>query len=147
MKKLIPPFLFLLSTITMILLHLLAPFYVIFPYPLNLLGVFILLAGLAIGFSVMKQFRQVNTEIHTFKKPRKLVTQGLFRYSRNPIYLGFVVCLTGIWLWLGSASPGLVVLVFVMVTNFWYIRYEEKNMEQTFGDDYLLYKKSVRRWL
>jgi protein-S-isoprenylcysteine O-methyltransferase Ste14 len=89
----------------------------------------------------------MSTEIHTFKKPRQLVTHGLFRHSRNPIYVGFVCILWGLSMLLGSLSTFIVVLAFVIITDRWYIPFEEKNMEEVFDKAYKQYKKEVRRWL
>ena len=75
------------------------------------------------------------------------MTSGLFAYSRNPIYLGFTIALIGVAIVLGNlfALDGL--LAFIFATNFWYIPFEEVAMENQFREDYLAYKKKVRRWL
>ncbi|MDF3029106.1 MAG: Isoprenylcysteine carboxyl methyltransferase family protein [Fluviicola sp.] len=89
-----------------------------------------------------------NTEIHTFKTPQKLVTHGLFKYSRNPIYLGFVIALFGVWILLsGNLFSLFGVMFFFLIANFGYIPYEEKQMETIFGQEYLAYKNKVRRWI
>ena len=97
--------------------------------------------------SIGKRFRKVKTQIHTFKKPKKLVTDGLFQYSRNPIYLGFTMALLGIAFLLGSLTALIPVLFFFLVANFWYIPFEEKNMQMVFGQSYSFYSRKVRRWL
>jgi protein-S-isoprenylcysteine O-methyltransferase Ste14 len=102
---------------------------------------------LVIARTISRSFSKVDTEIHTFKKPRQLVTNGLFKYSRNPIYLSFVVILIGLNILLGSITPWGVVLIFVLVTNYWYIPVEEKNMQEEFGQEYADYKRKVRRWI
>ena len=97
--------------------------------------------------SIGKRFRSVKTEIHTFKKPKKLITDGLFQYTRNPIYLGFTIALLGIAILLGRATTFIPALAFFLITNFWYIPFEEKNMVAIFGQDYLFYKRKIRRWI
>ena len=97
--------------------------------------------------SIGKRFRKAKTQIHTFKVPKKLVTTGLFQYSRNPIYLGFTIVLLGIALLYGSLSTLIPVLLFFLIANFWYIPFEEKNMKKVFGQSYLFYRRRVRRWL
>jgi len=94
-----------------------------------------------------KYFRKMKTQIHTFKKPKKLITNGLFQYTRNPIYLGFSLFLLGIAILLGSVSSFIPVIGFFLVANFWYIPFEEKNMKMVFGQSYLFYCRGVRRWL
>ena len=92
-------------------------------------------------------FRRAGTEIHTFRMPRVLVTDGLFRHSRNPMYLGFLLVLAGLALVLGAAVPLLVVAAFALVVDRWYIRHEERALREAFGDAYDDYCGRVRRWL
>jgi len=96
---------------------------------------------------VRKLFDKTDTEIHTFKRPRKLVTSGLFKISRNPIYLGFTISLLGVWVLLGTILPIVGCLIFIIVTNKYYIPYEENAMEKIFGTAYIDYKSKVRRWI
>ncbi|WOF75213.1 isoprenylcysteine carboxylmethyltransferase family protein [Parvibaculaceae bacterium PLY_AMNH_Bact1] len=145
MQKIIPPILVAICILTMVALHIIVPITPAFDQPM-LAGV-IGLAGLFFILSSARLFSRVDTEIHTFHKPRKLVTSGLFRFSRNPIYLGFVLLLLGVAIGLGSLAPFLMVAVFFVVANLWYIPFEEKNMEDMFGTDYLEYKKRTRRWI
>lgn len=147
MQKIIPPFLLLISALVMTILHFIVPYQVAIFTPINYLGIFLIILGLTIAKKVGTTFSKIDTEIHTFKKPRQLVTSGLFQYSRNPIYLGFVIALIGLNIVLGSLTPFIVVLIFIFLTNFWYIPFEEKNMHKQFGQDYENYKKNVRRWI
>ena len=147
MKIIIPPFLFLFCVIAMVYLSYFYPIQHWIKFPLNLIGILFLGIGFFMVTTIGKRFRRVKTEIHTFKKPKKLVTNGLFQYTRNPIYLGFTMALLGIAILLGSATAFIPVLVFFLITNFWYIPFEEKNMVAIFGQDYLFYKRKVRRWI
>lgn len=63
------------------------------------------------------------------------------------MYLGFLVVLIGVWALLGSATPLIPLIGFSLLTNYWYIALEERAMERKFGDEYLSYKRRVRRWL
>ena len=119
----------------------------IVPAPFNYIGIALILLGLAMTVGVRKRFSQADTEIHTFKKPQELVTDGLFGISRNPIYLGFTVSLIGVWILLGTLLPIAGCIIFILVTNYWYIPYEERTMEQTFGNEYKVYQSKVRRWI
>ena len=100
-----------------------------------------------ITIHVRKRFDKINTEIHTFKKPRRLVTDGVFKISRNPIYLGFAISLLGVWILLGSLLPIVGCLLFILVANYWYIPFEERAMKETFGAKYENYTSTVRRWI
>jgi len=147
MKKLIPPVFLVLSAVTMVALHFTFPISTLIFFPFNLLGLIPILLGLNFAEKASTQFSEVDTEIHTFRNPRQLVTQGLFRYSRNPIYLGFLLVLLGLTILLGSASPFLPVIAFFGAAQFWYIPFEERKMKKQFGQAYDDYKKAVRRWL
>lgn len=147
MQKLIPPFLFLLSVFIMIGLDFFYPNQQFVLPPFTYLGIPLALIGLSLTIWVRKLFEQKNTEIHTFKTPRTLVRGGPFKFSRNPIYLGFIIALLGVGLFLGNIISLLTALVFFLITNFWYIPFEEKLMEQIFKNEYLDYKSRVRRWL
>lgn len=145
--KLIPPYLLLIAVCTMVLLHYLFPLIIFAIAPYHLLGLVLIFAGLLMARQVAKMFEKAQTEIHTFRRPRHLVTKGLFRYSRNPIYLGFATSLLGLSILLSSLVAFIVVLLFVWITDVWYIRYEEQVMIEDFRDDYIRYKSKVRRWL
>lgn len=147
MQKLIPPFLVIALGIVMIALHFLWPVRILVPQPFNFLGVLLIISGLALAKSVRNLFEKTVTEIHTFKQPGKLVTAGPFRYTRNPIYLGFAIVLAGLSIVLGSLMPIAGVLLFIIIADRWYIAFEEQNMERTFADEYRKYKRKVRRWV
>ncbi len=147
MKMLIPPVLFLLCALLMIGLDIFFPVVILIVNPLKFLfGIILFVFGLSMTIIVRKQFDKIQTEIHTFKLPEKLVTDGLFKVSRNPIYLGFTISLIGIWIFLGTLSPFTSVFFFVLSTAFWYIPHEEKTLETIFGVAYKDYKSKVRRW-
>lgn len=144
---LLPPIVLVISAAAMLLLHRSWPLAVLLPTPWNAAGVPLLVAGLAVSGWHARLFRRVGTEINTFREPGRLVRDGLFRVSRNPMYLGFAAALAGVALALGSASPWAAWLGFVVLTDRWYIRVEEAAMQARFGDQYAAYRREVRRWL
>jgi len=131
----------------MMLLHACAPGPHWLPAWLRWPGLALLVAGLGIAAWHARLFRRVGTNIHTFRAPQVLVTGGLFRHSRNPMYLGFVLALAGLALVLGAVTPALVAVAYAVVVDRWYIRFEEEAMARTFGEDYRRYRTRVRRWL
>jgi protein-S-isoprenylcysteine O-methyltransferase Ste14 len=147
MKKLLPPLLFLLCLIIMATAHGWLPVTTFIPYPYNLAGIAPLLAGLGIASWGSRKFARVGTNIKTFDEPDKLVTDGLFKYSRNPMYLGFVLALAGAAILLGSLPPFFVSLAFLVVADRWYIAFEETAMARKFGGEYEVYKQKTRRWI
>lgn len=147
MKKLLPPRLFFISIVLMVGLNWLYPVYDLISFPLNLIGILPLVTGLAFSISGSRKFLKVGTNIKTFNEPGKLVKDGLFKYSRNPMYLGFVLALSGISLILETVSSFIILAAFILITDKWYIAYEEKMMTKKFGFDYEEYKSVTRRWI
>ncbi|MDF1847504.1 MAG: isoprenylcysteine carboxylmethyltransferase family protein [Parvibaculaceae bacterium] len=145
MQKLLPPALVAICILVMIVLHVLLPLGVLMDRPL-LAGI-VAIVGAGFTLSGARLFSRIGTNIKTFNKPDHLVTSGLFRFTRNPMYLGFLVLLLGIAIGLGTATPFIVVITFFVITNLWYIPFEERKMEETFGADYLAYKARTRRWI
>ncbi|WP_114010711.1 methyltransferase family protein [Cohaesibacter intestini] len=104
-------------------------------------------AGLLIALVGKIQFHRNDSEIHPFRTPRNLVTGGLFRISRNPMYLGFLLHLTGIALLVNLWPALLAPLAFFAAANLWYIPHEEQAAIDSFGEAYITYCNNVRRWL
>jgi protein-S-isoprenylcysteine O-methyltransferase Ste14 len=146
-RQLISPVLAMICLAIMFLLGWLWPAMPILPFPFNLAGFFIGGTGLAICFAAQQQFKKVGTTLYPFNKPEKLVTDGLFRYTRNPMYLGLTVFLAGAWLFLGNLSPLGVVLAFLLIADHWYIAYEERQLAAVFGTAYSAYQARTPRWI
>lgn len=147
-QQLLPPRLFQFGLVLMVALD------VVFgPRPLAaqglelFVGIALALIGVALTIGAAGQFSRRKTNINTFLKPDHLVIDGLFQYSRNPIYLGFACVLMGVALALDNFVGMAIAVAFVIIADRWYIRFEEKVMAETFGDAYAAYRKSTRRWL
>lgn len=145
--KLLPPILFLFCCFLMFFLTVSIPQLAFLPTPFNYFGFVLFFVGLTMVRKGQLIFKTVKTEINTFSPPNRLVTYGPFRYSRNPIYMGFTLALLGWAVVLGNLAALDGVLLFFLAAHFWYIPFEEKAMEKEFGTDYIAYKKQVRRWL
>lgn len=81
------------------------------------------------------------------EKAEKLVVRGLYKLSRNPMYLGMAAIIVGIVLLLAEAANFGFAALFVILMNVLQIGPEEAALERKFGKDYLDYKKRVRRWI
>jgi protein-S-isoprenylcysteine O-methyltransferase Ste14 len=123
------------------------PGMVLIRSPLTFLGMVPLVSGFGIMIVGWSQFRASGANINTFAQPNRLVTGGIFRFSRNPMYLGFALILAGAWVFLGGLSPILGVLLFVAITERWYIAFEEQAMRDRFGLAYESYQHKTRRWI
>lgn len=94
-------------------------------------------------------FRSAGTTVDPRRpdKASRLVVRGVYRYSRNPMYLG-LLCLLGAWaIYLSNLLTFAVLPLFVLAMNRLQIRPEEAAMAAQFGDEYRAYKDSVRRWI
>jgi protein-S-isoprenylcysteine O-methyltransferase Ste14 len=146
-RKIIPPIYLLVTLAAMVTLHFTLPIVRLIQAPYSLVGWLLVLAGLAIAMIASNAFRRAGTPVVPFEPSTVLVTDGLFRYTRNPMYLGLVILLLGIAIALGTLSAFLPIPVFVWIIQKWFIEGEERFLEEIFGEDYLAYRRRVRRWL
>lgn len=147
MQRLLPPLLLILTWAAMILLAIVWPLGEPFPAVLRVVGGVLAILGLFLTAKGAHVFRDVGTNIMTFDKPDKLVTTGLFAWSRNPMYLGFAFFALGGAGALGAVSSLVIAIIFSIILDRWYVRFEENVMRQTFGAEYDSYCRQVRRWL
>jgi protein-S-isoprenylcysteine O-methyltransferase Ste14 len=113
----------------------------------TIFGALMILTGLTVIVTVSRIFKKVDTRIEPWKPTSKIVSEGVFAYSRNPIYAAFCLASIGIGLVVGSLW---VLMSFVPTAFTIYlvaIKKEEAYLENKFGNEYLAYKDSVRRWL
>lgn len=114
--------------------------------PLTYPGALLILVGAASVLWSAGLFRRQQTTRNPYGEASVLTTQGLYRFSRNPMYLGMLLSLLGLALLLGDALDFAGPLVFGWLTTR-QIRKEEAALERIFGADYRDYKARVRRWL
>ncbi|MBD3348989.1 MAG: DUF1295 domain-containing protein [Candidatus Eisenbacteria bacterium] len=113
----------------------------------RLLGLPVAVVGLSLAVRADALFKRVGTEIKPFRESALVVTEDLYRLSRHPMYLGFMLLLLGVALLAGTLFPLLVVVVMLWLFMVRFVLPEERHMEQQFGDEYLEYKSRVRMWL
>jgi len=108
-----------------------------------------LAAGVGLMAAAVASFVTANTTINPLKPSRasRLVTSGVFRLSRNPIYLGDLLALVAIAVWLGQAANIALLAGFVWYIDRFQIRPEERALSTLFGAEYAAYCARVRRWL
>lgn len=148
MKWLLPPVLLAILAVAMVALARAWPEAALLPVPLNYwIGIPLVLAGLGLSVAGSRRFRRAGTNIHTFRRPDVLVEDGVFSFSRNPMYLGFAVALLGFAIKLNAPTNLALAALFVVVADLWYIRFEERMAAQTFGAAYDAYRRRTRRWI
>ena len=102
----------------------------------------LLLDGMAAGL-----FRRRGTAVQPWKPSTALVIEGPYRFSRNPIYLGFAVTYVGLAIAMDSWVALLLLLPCLVVVDRFVIQREERYLAAKFGADYDAYRGRVRRWL
>ena len=120
------------------------------PHALRIsLAVTVSLIGLAFGLAGMLTFRLAKTTInpHNPKKTTSLVCSGVYRITRNPMYVGLLFTLLAWAVFLSSLWCLLGIVAFVLYIGRFQIAPEERVLEAIFGSEFLDYKARVRRWL
>lgn len=105
--------------------------------------------GILIALLGVREFRKATTTVDP-RHPEKasaLVCKGVYRYTRNPMYLGMLLCLAGLFVHLRSLPTGLLLPCFVLYMNRYQIAAEERAIHVRFGDSYADYRTRVRRWI
>jgi protein-S-isoprenylcysteine O-methyltransferase Ste14 len=102
--------------------------------------------GFAVAVAAV-QFIRAGTHLEPYKPALALVSTGIYRYSRNPIYVGFSFIFTGAALLLGNTWLLLLLLPTLLTVHFGVVRREEEYLLGKFGAAYRAYQSQVRRWL
>jgi len=139
----------LLAALIMWALHHFLPLSLLVAAPWNYLALVPVVISRVISVAAGRRFREART---TFDPVRPeltthLVTEGVYRFSRNPMYLGLVLMLIAWALWLGTASPWVVPPLFAILMTITQIAPEERALEKVFGQTYVAYRRSVNRWI
>ena len=115
----------------------------------NGISLFLLILGLIVFISAVISFRKQKTTVNPLKPKQasSLVTSGIFRFSRNPMYIGLLLVLLGISTILNPIGGFFLIPLFILYLNFFQIIPEESAMVDLFKDEFLDYKKNVRRWI
>ena len=110
-------------------------------------GGLLILIGLLLLVSANGLFVRAGTDVIPFRKVSALVTDGVYRYTRNPMYLGMVAVLLGCAVTVGATTTLPVPLVFAIIVEYRFIRPEEQMLQRLFPEEYSAYCARVRRWL
>lgn len=110
-------------------------------------GVILALAGFSLMMWSWGLFKKRNIAICPKAKVTSLITNGPYRFTRNPMYLGFVLILAGLALSVGTPPFYLSAIVYFMILNCVFCPYEENKLVNSFGTEYEQYSNRVRRWI
>ena len=105
--------------------------------------------GMSLGVMGVTQFRKAQTTPNpqALEKVSSLVTSGIYRYSRNPMYLGLVLILLGWAFYLSHFLAFVLLPIFILYMTRFQIQPEEQMMARKFGKTYQAYLNKVRRWI
>ena len=146
-RRIYPPIWLLLGLVTMFAID---HFIVSASRPppgLRYLGLVPILLGIGLAVWAGGGFRKAGTDMVPFKNVTALVTDGVYRYTRNPMYLGMALVLVGTALLLGNMLTILVVPLFMVIIQTRFIVPEERMLGELFDADYKNYCARVRRWI
>ena len=142
-----PPFITLGVILVAYGLHILVPLkFVQSPLP-GIIGFALVSISLLVVIIVFRTFASVKTHIEPWKPTSSIIQNGIFAYSRNPIYLSFCIATLGIGLIVNSWWVILSVMPLAAILYYLVIRREEAYLLRKFGDEYAAYRNKVRRWL
>jgi len=110
-------------------------------------GVILLVLGLAIPLPAVIRFFKTRNTLVTIKPANSLQTAGIYTISRNPMYLGLLILYVGIAFLKGSLWTFMFIPVVILGITYLVIVKEEKYLSRAFGDNYVEYRKRVRRWI
>lgn len=110
-------------------------------------GGVLILIGLVLLIYAGGLFRRAGTDLIPFRNVSALVTDGIYRYTRNPMYLGMLAVLLGCVITVGSTLALCVPAAFVIIIEVRFIRPEEAMLRELFPEEYSAYCEQVRRWI
>ena len=142
-----PPLLYFGPLLLGLLAHVLYPLPVLPRTPALALGSVLTGTALSLLITALRVMLQARTNINPNQPTTTLVVQGPFRFSRNPIYVGFTLLYAGIAVLANALWAVLLLPIILAVLRFGVIAREEKYLERKFGAEYLAYKSRVRRWI
>ena len=137
----------LLALVAMLALHVFLPLARVVPRALFWPGAGVLAAGLLLSNVAAIRLRRAGTPLETDLTPTVLLTDGVFAFSRHPVYLGMLLLLAGQATMLGTVGAILPWPAFWLWLHWRYIGAEERVMLATFGEAYAQYRRRVGRWL
>jgi protein-S-isoprenylcysteine O-methyltransferase Ste14 len=127
--------------------------YLLWPIPIfgapskYVIAFILIIASVLIMPFVLMRFRRAATPFDVRKAASSLITGGPYRFSRNPTYVSLTLLYLGIGILINNSWVLILVIPVFLVMDMWVIRREERHLEAKFGEQYLLYKGIVRRWL
>jgi protein-S-isoprenylcysteine O-methyltransferase Ste14 len=140
-----PPIIFLCAIVLGIVLNRVWPLHFM-PGNARLLGPFVTVCAIVLFLLSYREFRRAGTPVPGSRPSTAIVRTGPYRFSRNPIYLAFILLVLGLSFWLNNLwllvtlVPAFALIAMVVIPR------EERFLERNFDEQYSSYKARVRRW-
>lgn len=125
----------------------LSPKGTVLHFPYHFLGMVLAAAGVAAMMWAWVAFRRAGTAVCPTGESSVLITTGVYRATRNPMYLGMQGMLIGAAFLVGDVTAFLAPVAFFLVIDKVFIPYEEEDLRRSFGAEYERYAEHTRRWL
>jgi protein-S-isoprenylcysteine O-methyltransferase Ste14 len=142
-----PPVVALMFIVIAYVLGRFAPLPFSAPAILRYTGLALTFVGFLLGIGALIEFRKARTTLDPHGSAKKLVISGIYRFTRNPIYLGFLLMVVGLPLNSGSYWGIVLAPFYIFMMNRLIIQHEEAYLEKKFGKTYTSYVSRVRRWV
>ncbi|HET9041055.1 MAG TPA: PEMT/PEM2 methyltransferase family protein [Gemmatimonadales bacterium] len=142
-----PPVLFGATLVAGLILHWLRPVAVLPALVARLIGIMVLVASGLLVRSAEAAMRRAGTDPRPDHPSLAIVTEGPFRFTRNPMYVGTTGLYVAVSLLVNALWPLVLLLPMLAVLHWGVVRREERYLEGKFGEPYRLYRLRVRRWV
>ena len=143
------PVVYLVAVFVALVLHRINPLEIVADWllPLQALGVISAAVGIWLVFWGYAKLLRYRTALLSSSPTTHLVTSGPYRYTRNPVYLGYTLAMLGAGLFTGNLWMSVIAALTAVVTHAWIIRSEEKHLLARFGFEFECYCRRTRAWI
>ncbi len=142
-----PPVVALMFIVIAYFLGRFVPIPVVAPMSVRNVGLLLTFIGFLLGVGAFMEFRKARTTLDPHGTVKQVVTSGIYRFTRNPIYLGFLLMVIGLPLNSGLIWGLIMSPLYIIMMTRLVIEREEAYLEKKFKDQYTTYRSRVRRWL
>ena|SRR2546428_6385080 len=143
----LPPLLYFVILVLGVALDFLFPLHPFPGRPTRILGALLVIASIALAIWGRRTMSAAGTNINPREPALVLVTNGPFRFSRNPLYLALTGMYAGVALLINGLWTLILVVPLLIVTQVGIVQREERYLERKFGEEYRAYRSRVRRWI